>query len=139
MKTSFDTEEERYFLKTVLNRAIQSTEAVIFNTPTELNVFIAEYFLLMIELRKKCFDVLQEEDPNKNVIDLIKSNIKQLRAEQFPLQCDACGNKRPWGLVSVYSYDMCPEDPGVAYRNLRFCNDNDTCYVEVQKLKEIIE
>lgn len=41
---------------------------------------------------------------------------------------------RPEERISVRTIDMHPEDPGIAFHNIKFCNDNLNCVLEAEKI-----
>lgn len=71
MKTNFESEEDRYWLDRIIWRAIMQGESILFADPL-LNE-IKEYRVHLFELRRKCFEYLEEEDPNEEYLnELIK-------------------------------------------------------------------
>lgn len=75
MKTTFETNEEKIFLRKLLTYTIMYTERFIF-LPLENEKYykqqkLSAYCKIIKETRKKCFEYLEEEDPNQHIIDSI--------------------------------------------------------------------
>lgn len=42
-------------------------------------------------------------------------------------RCDICREERPDDKISVHKVDLYPDRPGVAIRNVKYCNDRSAC------------
>ena len=49
-------------------------------------------------------------------------------ASELTWRCDICGQERPGAAISVHKVDLHPEQPGIVVRNVKYCNDNPTCF-----------
>lgn len=65
MKTTFDTDEDKIYLRVLLERAVMQTENVYNFAP---DVRIKEYVLYVLDLRAKAFEYLGYEDYNEAFI-----------------------------------------------------------------------
>jgi len=66
MKTNFESEEDQASLRKIIDRAIMDTERVIFSEHYFQKC--PEYTKLVLELREKCFEFLEEPDPNEHIL-----------------------------------------------------------------------
>jgi hypothetical protein len=64
MKTNFDNDKK--FLHFLLIRGIMASDEILFNNT---NSSTERYKQIMKGYRKKCFEYLEEEDPNQAIID----------------------------------------------------------------------
>jgi len=51
-------------------------------------------------------------------------------------KCDICHLERPDAQISVHKVDIYPQQPGVATRNVKYCNDNPACKEGAENWKE---
>jgi hypothetical protein len=50
-------------------------------------------------------------------------------------RCYICKEKRPDCFISILTVDMHPEDPGYAFHNIKYCNDNLQCENQAKSIK----
>ena len=50
-------------------------------------------------------------------------------------RCDICKQMRHTDKISIRTVDMYPNDPGCAFRNIKFCNDNLNCQLQAEKIE----
>jgi len=63
MKTNFKTFEDQKDLSAIIYSAIIKSEFILFS-PSNIKR-LPQYALLTLKLRKKCFEFLEEKDPNE--------------------------------------------------------------------------
>ena len=66
MKTNYDTDEDKLFLKKILNLAMSATDKAYqqFAFHQENEIDLTSYILSSLKVRAKVFEYLEEEDPN---------------------------------------------------------------------------
>lgn len=51
----------------------------------------------------------------------------------FPIRCNICKSVRDWDSISVNVIDLYPKTPGVAFYNVKYCNDNPECQTNASR------
>jgi hypothetical protein len=77
MKTSFETPEEQKFLYDLLWRGISSTEPMLYDLTNLDGEEFYEYKKVLFSFRQKCFELLEEEDPNRETNEAILKRINE--------------------------------------------------------------
>jgi len=73
MKTTFETEEEKKFLRQLLLRGTMATEQFTLDPDKVKYAGLRLYCELMREFRAKCFEYMEENDVNQPYIDALFS------------------------------------------------------------------
>ncbi len=67
MKTNYESPEDQLYLSKIFSRAIMSTDAIWEMAIDEPQ--LKDYFIYLIELRRKIFEFSGTDDFNKDVLD----------------------------------------------------------------------
>ncbi len=78
MKTNFESEEDINALNFCLESQIMDSKKILFGNSFDdvsNKNFPSEYWLNMLHIRRKCFEFLGREDPNKDYLDKTEKEI----------------------------------------------------------------